>query len=65
MPSDHDVAGADFVPPDGEFRARNVERSWRHQMIEDDRVLLSPAKSGDRVQVIVVEKMTSQRFTAD
>src|SRR5713101_5598176 len=64
MPFDHDVARADFFPPGGEFRARNVERSRRHQMIEDDRVLLSPAKSRNRAQVIVVEKMSGQRLAA-
>src|SRR5712692_10314949 len=64
VPFDRDVARADFVPPGGEFRARDVERSRRHQMIEDDRVLLSPAKSGNRAQVIVVEEMLSQRPAA-
>src|SRR5712692_10498036 len=64
MPFDHDVADTDFVPPVSEFRARDIERSRRHQMIENDRVLLSPAKFGNRAQVIVVEKMSGQRLAA-
>ena len=57
VPADLHVARADIIPPLFKLLARNVERRGRDQMIEDDRVLLAPAKPGDRFQVIVVEKM--------
>ena len=47
VPTDIDFAGADFTPPVGELFPRNVERGRRNQMIEDDRVLFSPAKGSD------------------
>src|SRR5258708_14235946 len=32
-----------------------------NQMVEDDRVLFAPAKRGNRIQVIIIEKMARQR----
>ena len=58
--ADLDVAGADVAPPRFKFSARNVERSRRYEMIEDDRVLLAPAKLRERAQVVVVKEMLAQ-----
>ena len=64
MPADIHLAGADIAPPLGEFFAGDVERRRRNQVIEDDRVLFSPAKWSDRTKVIVVKEVTGDRRAA-
>ena len=61
MPANIDLAGSHLVPPVSEFCAGSVERSRGNQVIEDDRVLLSPAKRRDRIQIVIIEKMTGER----
>ena len=61
VPADLHVTGADVAPPRFKFFARNVKRRGRHEVIENDRVLLAPAELRDRTEVVVVEKMSRER----
>jgi hypothetical protein len=42
VPTDLDVAGVDVAPPSFEVVTRDVKRRGRDEMIEYDRVLLTP-----------------------
>src|SRR5258708_34811479 len=61
MPGDCYILRANRRPPVGKLFARDIERRRRHQMVKDDCVLLAPAKAGDRLEVIIVEKMPRHR----
>src|SRR5688500_8094509 len=57
VPGDVHVPRPDLAPPRFKLVARNVERRWRHQVIEHDQMLVAPAERRDRAQVIVIEEM--------
>src|ERR1043165_9755878 len=63
VPGDRDVFCADVAPPVSELFTRDVERSWRDQMVEDDRMLFAPVEARDVIQIVVVEEMTRDSRT--
>lgn len=44
MPVDDDIRRPNVVPPLFKLLARNVERGRRDEVVEDDRMLLSPVE---------------------
>src|SRR5688572_1608519 len=61
MPANDNIRGPNIPPPRFKLLARDVERRRRHQMIEDDQMLVTPAKWRDRAQVIVIKEMCPKR----
>src|SRR5215831_7552025 len=64
VPINVSVGDTDFAPPVGEFVARDIEGRGCDQVIENDGVLLAPAKTGDSFQIIVIEQMPRDRLAA-
>src|ERR1043166_8065444 len=57
VPTDTYVPGADFLPPGFELFARNIKGRRCDQMIEDDGMLFAPVEAGNKVQILIVERM--------
>jgi hypothetical protein len=42
------IVDADFAPPIGKFFSGDIKRRRRNEVIKHNRVLLTPAKTGNR-----------------
>src|SRR4051812_23515637 len=56
VPADLNLGCVDQAPPILKLCPRNIKRSGCNEMVKDYGVLLAPAESSDRVQIIIVEQ---------